>query len=68
MTALTARTPVTPADICREVLAGEGEANDIEDGRGAFKDDPVGVRQHRPAMLDADDRIAGADEPVDQVR
>jgi hypothetical protein len=36
-------------------------------GAGADVDDPVGVRHHRLMMRDDDDRLAGVDEPAEQL-
>src|SRR5919106_3346432 len=72
--------PRSGADVGREVLAGEGGAGGDEVGRcaleddpaavvasaGAEVDDPVGVRHDPLVLLDADDRLAGVDEPVEQ--
>src|SRR5664280_1871466 len=56
------RGPRSGADVGCEVLAGEGGA-----GGGAEVDDPVGVRHDRLVVRDDDDRLAGVDEPVEQL-
>src|SRR5664279_2236638 len=74
------RGPESGANAGREMFAGEGGAgidecprcsfkNDpaaVVAGAGAEVDEPVGVRHDRLVMLDDDDRLAGADEPVEQ--
>src|SRR6188472_74265 len=66
-----------PADVFREMLAGQGGAGGDESGGGALEDDlaavvaevddPVGVRHDRLVMLDDNHGLAGVDEPVQQV-
>ena len=69
-----------PAQVSREVPAGEGGAGGDQIAAGALEDDaaalvtragaeiddPVGVRHDRLVVVDDDDRLAGVDQPVEQ--